>query len=121
LEAADIALSVVDFERSYEEKITRWHHFLAARDPGTTVVWGAGSKGITFVNVVPLAAQIAALVDVNTHKQGRFAPGTGTPVLAPEELRKRRIESIVVMNPLYRAEIAGTAAALGLAPEIVVA
>jgi hypothetical protein len=84
-------------------------------------VWGAGSKGVTFVNAVPGANRISALIDVNPHKQGRFVPGTGAPVLPPDALRGRRLQSIIVMNPLYRDEIASTAAALGLTPEIVIA
>lgn len=110
-----------NFAHAYRDKVAYWHDYLAARDPEKVVVWGAGSKGITFVNVVPLAAHVGALVDVNTHKQGRFAPGTGTPVLAPDTLRNRPVEAIIIMNSLYRDEIAGIAAALGLVPEIVVA
>jgi SAM-dependent methyltransferase len=120
-EVGEIEMLARTFERVHRDKITFWHNYLAARDPEKTIVWGAGSKGITFVNVVPLAARVSALVDVNTHKQGLFAPGTGTPVLAPEALRDRPIDTIIIMNPLYRDEIAGTAVALGLDPEIVVA
>ncbi|MBZ9677686.1 class I SAM-dependent methyltransferase [Mesorhizobium sp. ES1-1] len=109
------------FDRTYRDKVAWWRRYLSKRDPAQTVVWGAGSKGITFVNVVPEAARIAALVDVNPHKQGRFAPGTGTPVVGPESLRGRPLQSIIVMNPLYRDEVAQAARQLGLAPEIIVA
>jgi hypothetical protein len=71
--------------------------------------------------VVPGADRIGALVDVNPHKHGRFAPRTGSPILAPEALRGRPVESIIIMNSLYRDEIAGTLASLRLSPEIVVA
>jgi hypothetical protein len=120
-EAEEIGSLVRDFDNAHRAKINRWRDYLVARDPSQVVVWGAGSKGITFVNVVPGADRLTALIDLNPHKQGRFAPGTGTPVLAPEALHGRRIESIIVMNPLYREEIAATAAALRLSPEIVVA
>lgn len=123
-EAADtceIEMLARKFERAHRDKVAHWQDCLATRDPEKTVIWGAGSKGITFVNVVPLGARVAALVDVNTHKQGRFAPGTGTPVLAPEALCGRSVDMIVAMNPLYRPEIAGIAAALGVDAEIVVA
>jgi SAM-dependent methyltransferase len=120
-EAGEIEALVRDFDNVYRDKIKRWRGYLAARDPGRVVVWGAGSKGITFVNAVPGADRLAALIDLNPHKQGHFAPGSGTPVLAPEALRGQTVESIIVMNPLYREEIAAAAAALGLSPEIVVA
>ncbi|WP_366513094.1 hypothetical protein [Mesorhizobium sp.] len=44
---------------------------------------------MTLVNVVPEGARISALVDINPHKQGRFAPSTGTPVVGRESLRGR--------------------------------
>ena len=109
------------FEGLHRDKVTHWQKFLSERNLERVVVWGAGSKGITFVNVVPPAAGISALVDVNTYKQGRFAPRTGTPVLSPESLRGCLVDAIIIMNPLYRHEIAGIAKAIGLAPEIVVA
>jgi hypothetical protein len=95
--------------------------YIARRNPQQIVVWGGGSKGITFVNVVPGADRIRAIIDVNPHKQGRFAPGTATPILAPEELRGQPVESIIVMNPLYREEITSLVAELGFTPEIAVA
>lgn len=119
--SSEIELLVQNFDEVYRDKIKHWRDYLAARDPHQTVVWGAGSKGITFVNAVPGADRISALIDINPHKQGRFVPGTGAPVLPPDALRGRRLQSIIVMNPLYRDEIASTAAALGLTPEIVIA
>ncbi|WP_292160381.1 class I SAM-dependent methyltransferase [Mesorhizobium sp.] len=109
------------FDQTYRDKVAWWRDYLLERDPEQTVVWGAGSKGVTFVNVVPGGARISALVDVNPHKQGRFAPGTGTPVVGPESLRGRPLRSIIVMNPLYRDEVAQAANKLGLAPDIIVA
>ncbi|TPN50156.1 MULTISPECIES: class I SAM-dependent methyltransferase [unclassified Mesorhizobium] len=109
------------FDRTYRDKVAWWHQYLSKQDPAQTVVWGAGSKGITFVNVVPEGARISALVDVNPHKQGRFAPGSGTPVIGPDHLRGRPLHSIIVMNPLYRDEVAQAARQLGLASEIIVA
>jgi SAM-dependent methyltransferase len=120
-DVADIEGLVRGFERAFQEKVARWQELLTEFDPAETVVWGSGSKGITFVNVVPSGDRIRAMVDVNLHKQGRFVPGTGTPVLAPEALRGAALRTIVVMNPLYRDEIAHAAAALGLTAEVVVA
>ncbi|WP_254023246.1 hypothetical protein [Mesorhizobium ventifaucium] len=79
------------FDQTYRDKVAGGAitHYLATRNREQTVVWGAGSKGITFVNVVPEGARISALVDDNPHKQGRFAPGTGTPVVGRESLRGR--------------------------------
>ena len=50
---AEIEDLVQDFDSVYREKITYWRGFLSARAPEQTVIWGGGSKGITFANVVP--------------------------------------------------------------------
>ena len=120
-QASDIEPLVLDFDSAYHEKTKHWCEYLDARDPGRAVIWGAGSKGVTFINVVANADQMGALVDVNPYKQGRFAPGTATPIIAPEELCERPVQSVIVMNPLYQSEIAGALAALGISPEIVIA
>ncbi|RWO13859.1 MAG: hypothetical protein EOS07_03345 [Mesorhizobium sp.] len=73
------------------------------------------------ISSTSFSARISALVDVNPHKQGGFAPGTGTAVVGPESLRGRPVRSIIVMNPLYRDEVAQAAHELGLAPDIIVA
>ena len=58
---------------------------------------------------------------MNPYKQGRYAPGAGIPVVAPETLRGLPIRTIIVMNPLYRNEIAEAAEKLGLTAEVHVA
>ena len=121
VDGGKITTLVDDFDRSYRDKVAHWRNYLAERDPQMTVIWGGGSKGITFVNTVPGAERIRAIIDVNPHKQGRFAPGTGTPVLSPEALRDMPIQSIIIMNPLYRGEIEASARALGLSADVQVA
>jgi SAM-dependent methyltransferase len=119
--AATLRTLVDDFGRAYADKVSRWNGFLAQNDPAHVAVWGAGSKGVTFVNALQAGPNIAALVDVSPYKQGRFAPRTGTAVLAPEQLTSLSIRSLIVMNPLYRDEIKAATEALGLTPAILVA
>ena len=82
-------------------------------------LWGAGAKGVTLVNLLdPAREWIAGIVDVNPKKQGRFVPGSGHPILAPDAIAERGIRSIVVMNPNYAGEISASAKAL--VPDIAV-
>ena len=120
-DAARIEALMRKFASAYRDKLTHWRGYLTDHSPERAVVWGAGSKGITFVNVVPEADRIGALIDLNPHKQGRFAPCSATPVLAPPALRRRQIDSIIVMNPLYLDEISRAAADLGVTAAIVAA
>ena len=84
---------------------------------GSTVIWGGGSKGVAFLNAVD--APIAAAVDINPHKQGKYMAGTGHRVIAPAELVAVDPCLVVAMNPVYLDEIAAELTRLGLSPELV--
>lgn len=117
----DVASYVKRFSGAYNDKVENWQNYLATHDSGRVIVWGAGSKGVTFVNVVPGGDQISALVDVNPYKQGRYAPGSGTPVVSPKDLSEHPIDTIIIMNPLYLDEISDTAKSFGCDADILVA
>jgi len=89
----------------------------ALRTRGPVCVWGAGAKGVTLVNLTdPERRLVAALVDINPRKQGRFAPGTGHAIVSPDALRSFGIRHVIVMNPNYAGEV--TTAAHRVDPEI---
>lgn len=83
------------------------------------VVWGGGSKAVSFLTTLGLADEIDAVVDINPYKQGRFMPGTGHSVIAPRALVDRRPDLVIVMNPIYREEVRAALSGLGLYPDIV--
>ena len=58
------------------------------------------------------------MVDINPHKQGKFVPGTGQAVIAPEFLRAYLPDTVLVMNPNYCSEIDKRIAQLGLEAEL---
>ena len=82
------------------------------------VLWGAGSKGVAFLSTLGVADALDAAVDINPHKHGCFLPGSGHEVVAPESLRSRRPDVVVVMNAIYEREIREQLAGMGLAPEL---
>ena len=100
--------------------IERWRQDVAdAQAAGPVVIWGAGAKGATFASLIdPAQERIAAIVDINPAKQGRYLPGTGHPIVAPNALVGMAPATVFVMNPNYRHEIADELSALGLAPRI---
>ena len=104
------------FAEMHRKTVAGWGEQLAeAAEQGRRVaLWGAGTKGATFLNVVPGARGIVAVVDVNPRKRGRFVPGTGHRVCAPEDLVTDRPDVVLVMNNLYEDEIRRTLADLGL-------
>jgi SAM-dependent methyltransferase len=110
--AADIFAEVANGE------LERWKTRLAGLR-GRAVIWGAGSKGITFANALGEAGvSLAALIDLNPRKHGLFAPGVALPVLAPTALSTLRPDLVLISNALYRGEITTRLNAMGLAPDI---
>jgi SAM-dependent methyltransferase len=112
--------SAVDaFAERYQQQIADWRHTLGIlRDAAKRVaLWGAGAKGATFLNALRDVSGVEYIVDVNPHKHGRFVPGTGQKVVAPEFLREYQPDLIVITNPNYETEIRRAVAKLDLTPE----
>jgi len=100
---------VVDaFDAHYRTKVAHWNDRLARLlQAGRHVaVWGAGSKGVTFINTLDCGNQIQYVVDINPRKVGRFIAGAGQKIINPTMLPKNEGVAVLVMNPLYRDEIA---------------
>ena len=100
----------------------RWRAVVAqAVAKGPVVVWGAGAKGATFVQIFDAdASRIAAVVDLNPAKQGRHLGGSGHKVVSPEAAGALAPTTVLVMNPVYEQEISDHIRRLGWPAEIVV-
>ncbi len=112
----DIAVLARGFSDLLSSIVLYWTNLLVrAKETGTRVaLWGAGAKGVTFLNAVPGARDIACVVDLNPRKHGSFIPGTGQKVSPPEILREFRPEVVIAVNPIYLAEIRRELDRLGL-------
>jgi hypothetical protein len=117
---AAVAGHAANFARRYREKLGHWREHLRdlRRANGRTVIWGGGSKGVTFLNVLGVDSSIEYVVDVNPHKQGKYVGGTGQRIVPPAFLGEYKPTDVFVMNPLYEHEIAGTLRVLGLEPRL---
>lgn len=93
-----------------------WRHALGMWQAAgrRVVLWGGGSKAVAFLALLQPGPAVAAVVDVNPHKHGTYLPGSGYPVAGPDALPTLRPDVVVVMNPVYRDEIAAMLAARGL-------
>ncbi len=111
------ALSEADaFSRCYSQRVEQWRSKMdALRQAGRkTVIWGSGSKGTTFLNILGKDSGIEYAVDINPRKHGKYLPGTGQRILPPQELKGYAPDVIIGMNPVYRDEILGMVRSLGL-------
>ncbi len=102
-----LTATVNDFAVRYRAKVATAEAALTQIQQAgeKVVIWGAGSKGITFLNMLQLQEQIEYAVDLNIRKQGMFITGTGQQIVAPDFLQTYRPNVIIVMNPIYLQEI----------------
>jgi hypothetical protein len=118
---------LLDLGTAFGERTTAslldWADRLArfARAGRDVVVWGAGSKGVTFVNIVEGGRGVSRLVDVNPLKRARFVPGTAQPVVAPADLAVEPPDVVILMNPVYEDEVRTALDRLGIDAELVTA
>ncbi len=111
------------FAAGYRAKRDEWREQLRglASAGKRGVVWGAGSKGVTFLNATEAGGEIAAIVDINPRKQGKFVAGTGQQIVAPARLADIRPDFVIIMNANYRDEIGRALAEVGVEAEVLAA
>jgi SAM-dependent methyltransferase len=111
---------VATFKQRRAEKVAHWgqkiHHI--AESAQKVVLWGAGSKGVTFLNSFDKNPPIEFIVDINPRKQGLFIPRTGQEIISPNALKKYQPDGIILLNPLYAREIRSQVEAIGVRTKI---
>ncbi len=114
--AAELADMAAGLAGEVQRLLEHWRGEFArvAAAGGRVAVWGAGSKGVTFLNLMGEHGAAGVPVDINPAKHGLHLPGAGQRVAAPEELAALDVQLVLVMNPVYAQEIAGMLAGLGL-------
>jgi SAM-dependent methyltransferase len=118
---AEVLAAVRRFRASIAETKRRWAGRLdTARVAGERVViWGASSKGVSFLTTLGIEREIDYAVDINPHKHGKFMAGTGQRIVGPEFLRDYRPDLVIAMNPIYLDEIGAQLSSMDLGPELV--
>ncbi len=120
---SDTGELVTAFKARRAEKVAFWEQRLHSFTGSTQkiVLWGAGSKGVTFLNSFGKNIPIEYIVDINPHKQGLYIPRTGQKIISPEALNEFQPDGIILLNPLYQDEIRQQVESLGLQIEIFIA
>jgi len=118
----DATLAAVrHFGQAIDGELERWREAVGSRSgdtDGGVVIWGAGSKGVAFLTTLAVPG-IEMAVDINPFKQGKFLPGTGTPVVGPDAIVADQPEAVIVMNPAYCEEIKRQLDELGVGAELI--
>lgn len=99
--------------------VADWRGRLRALAPDRTVFWGAGVRGVSFLNAMDPQCSLAAVVDINPGKWGRYLPVTGHRVVSPDELARYEIETVLIANAIYEREIVDRLYELGIAATVI--
>ncbi len=83
-----------------------------------TVLWGSGSKGVAFLTTLSITDEISYVVDINTRRHGTYMAGTGHEIVPPWFLKDYRPDAVIVMNPVYRDEVAVELERMGVEAEL---
>lgn len=110
------------FGARFVEKIAEWRQRIDGFRSGNreVVLWGAGAKGVMFLNLLRVSAGAGVdwVVDINPRKQGHFVPLMGQRIVGPDYLVQHPPELVVVMNPQYEGEIRETIEDMGIRCEV---
>jgi len=101
-----IANDITTFAASYKKVVNEWRRKLDQKKDKRqrVVIWGTGSKGVTFLNTLK-NSHIEYAVDINPKKQGKYVAGTAQQIVSPHFLQNYQPDSVIVMNPIYKQEI----------------
>ena len=111
---------VATFKTAFAKKIAEWNKIVEDRTKAgkRVVIWGSGSKGVSFLAALSNNELISHVVDINPNRQGKFMVGTGHAIVGPADLATIKPDTVIVMNPVYKQEIAEMLARHGLKPEL---
>ena len=112
----DLRAGVENFRSGYKKLAENWRGKLSElKDTGgKAVIWGSGSKGVSFINNIGAGDELAAAVDINPHKWGKYMVGSNHEIIAPDQLKEVNPKLVVAMNPIYIDEIGADLKKLGV-------
>jgi hypothetical protein len=116
----DLDADIESFVARCPSEVAYWQSRLNRyADTGKKIVlWGAGSKCVSFCTTLGLSEQLAYVVDINPRFNGKFLPGTGHAIVEPQHLRVDPPDVVIAMNPVYRREIQKDLNGLGIEAEL---
>jgi SAM-dependent methyltransferase len=117
---ASLARYVAEFPAKCRTKLDEWRrHVSEMYGRGRKMVlWGSGSKAVSFLTTLDVGNSVGYAVDINPYRHGYYMPTTGQRIVAPAFLEEYRPDVVIVMNAVYREEIGRDLDRMSLRPEI---
>lgn len=107
IQASPIARILAGGYRRVSREVDRLLETLTAGGK-SLAVWGASHQGFTLTATTGLGRQARYIIDSAPFKQGRFAPASHVPIVAPEHFAQEPVDVILIVAPGYTDEIAGS-------------
>ena len=117
----EMAKYVKYFSANCREKLDQWKSRLKQlhADGRHVVIWGSGSKCVSFLTTLNVKDEIDYVIDINPFRHGKFLPGAGKKVMPPEFLRNYKPDVVFVVNPIYCDEISRLVDNLGVNTDVI--
>ena len=111
------------FAARFADRVDHWRQRIAEwrSNRRRVVVWGAGAKGVMFLNLLQVTASagIDCVVDINPRKQGHFVPLMRQRIVGPDWLLHNPPDLVIVMNPEYESEVRCMLDDIGIGCELI--
>ncbi len=119
----NIASAVAAFGNHYRNRLEVWQNRFKELEQTNkrAVIWGAGARGIGFLNMLKIQDQVKYAVDINPRKEGTYMAGSGQQIVSPQFLKSYQPDLVIVINPIYMNEIKEMVHSLGLTPQFLAA
>lgn len=69
-------------------------------------IWGASHQGFTLAATTCLGKKAEYIIDSAPFKQGKFAPASHLPIVAPSYFEEHPVDAVIITAPGYTDEIA---------------
>ena len=117
----DLRMDVDYFRHNIGSRLLGWRKLLSSyRENGMRVwLWGGGSKAVAFLTTLGVTDEIEHAIDINPFKTGTYLAKTGQKIIGPESLTNNPPDVLIVLNPIYSAEIQAELDRAAVTPKIV--
>ncbi len=101
-------IDIAPLKQGYDRVRGEMEALLKLRGEGKKLaIWGASHQGFTLAATLGLADRVEYIIDSAPFKQGRYAPASHLPIVAPEHYFDAPVDAVLIVAPGYTDEIAG--------------
>ena len=120
VDTTDLTTDVQSFGTKYKATVSAWRRRVEdlRKRSQRAVVWGAGSKGVSLMNLMRAEDVFQFAVDINPRKSGKYVAGAGQEIVHPRQLTSIEPDLVVIMNGLYEEEIKAVLHQMDIHPAI---